>query len=118
MPVLPSRLSSSAGLSKKLASAACATGGRDEVVVVVVVVVDDDAGPLCLLLSQPATNSPMAATATAAVRWRMSQIAFLVWCGRSIRQTERRPPPTGAKRAPSESAFTAGSRPRRSQSPT
>jgi hypothetical protein len=118
MPVLPSKPSSSAGLSKKLPSAACATGGFDEVVVVVVV--DDDAGVLFLSLPQPAINIAVAATAAAAVRWRMSQIALSLGVDAAYRRGRNSTAPARqeAKRAPSESGFTAGSTPRRSQSPT
>lgn len=70
-PVTPNAVSISAGLSKRPASAGWARGGFGGLVVVVVVAVDDEAGPPLLFPPQPATKIPIAATATAAVSWRM-----------------------------------------------
>src|ERR1700761_1818481 len=65
VPVIPSAVSISAGVSKRPPSAACAIGGRD-----VVVVAEDD--PLGLLPPpHPATKTPIAVTATVALTLRM-----------------------------------------------
>ncbi|WAC93431.1 hypothetical protein [Mycobacterium sp. Aquia_213] len=55
-------MSTSAGVSKRFASAACARGAFDDVVVVDD---DDDAVPPPWLPPQAATNIPVVATATA-----------------------------------------------------
>jgi hypothetical protein len=65
-PVTPSKLSISAGVSKRFASAACATGGFDEVVVV-----DDDAGPLWFPPPHETIKIETTATENAALNWRM-----------------------------------------------
>jgi len=68
-PVTPSKLSISAGVSKRFASAACATGGFDEVVVADDDA-DDDAGPLWLPPPHETINVETTATANAALNWR------------------------------------------------
>jgi hypothetical protein len=63
----------SAGASNRFGSAAWASGGFDGVVLVVEeeALLDDDAEPPWLLPPQPASKTPIAATAVAAVNWRM-----------------------------------------------
>src|SRR6201992_1711460 len=70
-PVTPNAASTSAGVSRRPASAPCATGAF--VAVVVVAADDDEEGLLWLLSPQETTNIPAAATAIAADSWRIRE---------------------------------------------